>query len=317
MKKALVLEGGGSRGAYQVGAIKAFEELGVKFDIVTGASIGAINASLYASNNLETLYKLWMDVSYDLVIKSDTKDWSTGATRKILKESFVKGGLDSTPLNGLIYQYVDEAKLRSSPIKYGLVVTNVSKRLKMEELSIDEIEKGKIHEYIIASAAVFPLFKKSKINEDTYVDGGYRDNSPSNLAIKMGADEITVVSLAISVPRRRLKNKDIKVTIIKPSKSLGFVMDFSKERALKNIRYGYLDVMKHYNKVAGNYFSFHKDDEYNEILKLFSNDEKKMITIIEALGRKLKLNDDILYNINDFIKIIKDSKYSHKLTRYL
>ncbi len=111
--------------------------MGVKFDIVTGASIGAINASLYASNNLETLYKLWMDVSYDLVIKSDTKDWSTGATRKILKESFVKGGLDSTPLNGLIYQYVDEAKLRSSPIKYGLVVTNVSKRLKMEELSID------------------------------------------------------------------------------------------------------------------------------------------------------------------------------------
>ena len=48
MKRALVLSGGGSRGAYEIGAWQALRELGVRLDAVYGTSIGAINAALVA-----------------------------------------------------------------------------------------------------------------------------------------------------------------------------------------------------------------------------------------------------------------------------
>ena len=52
MNRALVLSGGGSRGAYEIGAWQALEELGVKFDGVYGTSIGAMNAALVAQGDL-------------------------------------------------------------------------------------------------------------------------------------------------------------------------------------------------------------------------------------------------------------------------
>ncbi|MBP3941474.1 MAG: patatin-like phospholipase family protein, partial [Christensenellaceae bacterium] len=48
-KKAVVLSGGGARGAYQAGAWKALRELDYQFDIVTGTSVGALNAAMMAS----------------------------------------------------------------------------------------------------------------------------------------------------------------------------------------------------------------------------------------------------------------------------
>ena len=59
MKQALVLSGGGARGAYQIGVWKALEELNIKCNIVTGASIGSINGALYTQGALKEAEKLW------------------------------------------------------------------------------------------------------------------------------------------------------------------------------------------------------------------------------------------------------------------
>ncbi|MEG1016631.1 MAG: patatin-like phospholipase family protein, partial [Oscillospiraceae bacterium] len=59
MKKALVLGGGGSKGAYECGAMRALRELGETFDIVTGTSIGALNGALYVQGDLESLEEMW------------------------------------------------------------------------------------------------------------------------------------------------------------------------------------------------------------------------------------------------------------------
>ena len=53
MKRALVLSGGGSRGAYECGAWQALRELNVRLDGVYGTSIGALNAALVAQGDLE------------------------------------------------------------------------------------------------------------------------------------------------------------------------------------------------------------------------------------------------------------------------
>ena len=69
-KIALVLAGGGSLGAYQVGAIKALTELGFTFDIVTGTSIGALNGAFYASGMMDEAEKLWNSITANKVMKN-------------------------------------------------------------------------------------------------------------------------------------------------------------------------------------------------------------------------------------------------------
>lgn len=58
MKYGLVLSGGGSKGAYESGCMKALQELGYHFDIVTGTSIGALNGLLVAQEELSKA--LWI-----------------------------------------------------------------------------------------------------------------------------------------------------------------------------------------------------------------------------------------------------------------
>ena len=69
MKYGLVLSGGGSKGAYESGCMKALQELGYHFDIVTGTSIGALNGLLVAQEDYQKLYELWDTLSLEKVLK--------------------------------------------------------------------------------------------------------------------------------------------------------------------------------------------------------------------------------------------------------
>ena len=65
MKRALVLAGGGSKGSYEAGFMKALKELGIDYQIVTGTSIGALNGCLLAQNDQDAMENLWqtLDIS--------------------------------------------------------------------------------------------------------------------------------------------------------------------------------------------------------------------------------------------------------------
>lgn len=69
MKRGLVLAGGGSKGAYQAGCIKALKELGYDFDLVTGTSIGALNGLLVVQEDYNTLYRLWDEITISEVLE--------------------------------------------------------------------------------------------------------------------------------------------------------------------------------------------------------------------------------------------------------
>lgn len=69
MSKALVLAGGGSLGAYQVGAVKCLLEKGERFDIITGTSIGALNGALLCTGDYEKLRTLWLEITPDKVMR--------------------------------------------------------------------------------------------------------------------------------------------------------------------------------------------------------------------------------------------------------
>ena len=68
---ALALEGGGAKGAYQIGAWKALREAGVKIDAVAGTSVGALNGSLIVMGDLEKAENIWENIRYSQVMDVD------------------------------------------------------------------------------------------------------------------------------------------------------------------------------------------------------------------------------------------------------
>ena len=70
MKYGLVLAGGGARGAYQIGVMRAIRELGIEISAVCGTSIGAINGALFAQGSYEKACEMWRDIRLENIIKS-------------------------------------------------------------------------------------------------------------------------------------------------------------------------------------------------------------------------------------------------------
>ena len=93
MKTALVLAGGGSRGAYQIGVWQALRELRITVDIVTGTSVGALNGALIAQDSFEEAVALWEEIDTSMVFDLNEKPSLTAYA----KEFFKKGGAGSAP----------------------------------------------------------------------------------------------------------------------------------------------------------------------------------------------------------------------------
>ena len=75
-KIALVLSGGGSRGAYQCGVWQALSELGIKIDIVVGVSVGAINGAMVVQGDVVKTTNLWREMATDMVFDVDAENIS-------------------------------------------------------------------------------------------------------------------------------------------------------------------------------------------------------------------------------------------------
>ena len=86
--------------------------------------------------------------------------------------------------------------------------------MKPLELEKKDIPQGMLGEYLLASAACFPAFQAKEIDGKKYIDGGYHDNMPINLALKMGADQIIAIDLESVGVSRRIKKGDQKIVLI-------------------------------------------------------------------------------------------------------
>ena len=298
MKTGLVLSGGGSTGAYQAGVIKALDEIGMKFDIVTGASIGSINGAMYVTGDIAKTYDMWKALSFKDIFDEDIKyDSQKDELDVILKyvKIATRGGAEPSNLKKLLMDKIDLDKFYNSKIEYGLTTVNFPS-LKLIKLTKDEIKREELFDYMIASSTVFPVFKLKKINNKKYVDGGVRDTMPYDLAIKMGAKKIVIVNISYffkyaKIPKKILKEYDI--TIIRPKNKTGPSLMFEGKQATKNMQYGYNDGMKTFGKLYGDKYTFkEKPDD---------------IKLVEYLGRTFKLDDSKIYSLNDFNKKIYKS----------
>lgn len=260
MPKALVLAGGGARGAYHIGAWQALIELGYKFDIVTGTSVGSLNGTLVALDKFDVAKSMWLSIGDRDVMEFPQKIVSK-QTVGFVKDFATKGGVSLAPLEEMITRFVSEDQVRASKCRYGLVTVNADTKTPLE-LTIDEIPQGKLVDYMLASSAFTPFLRPRTIDGEKYIDGGFYDNMPLNLAARMGAGEIVAVDLESLGPVRELDKEyaHIKVTHISSWHDLGNILEFNPKTAKRNIDLGYLDAYKAFDRLDGKAYAFKKGE---------------------------------------------------------
>lgn len=312
-KTALILGGGGARGAYEIGVWKACREEGITIDIVTGTSVGSINGAMVAQDDFDLAEQLWKEIDTAMVMdiqpqgkSKDPKEYEPDIERlspeevlTFIKGIFVNKGASTKGLEQLLRKYIDEDRVRNSRIEYGLVTAEMpsireKQILKGHWLFCEDIPKGKLHDFIMASASYFPAMQPHEINGVVYIDGGYVDIVPVSMAVKRGATKLIAVELNPENPltKRESKAHD-NLTWIKSSWDLGNILVFDKENARRIMGLGYLDGRKAFGRNVGNYFAFEKDSfSKDEVVnadcaaKVFGLDPLKIYSM-ESLNKEL------------------------------
>ncbi len=262
MKRALVLSGGGSRGAYECGAWQALKEMNIRLDAVYGTSIGAINAALVAQGDLDRCVRLWNTITLNQIIALDEDedfniDHMLHSKRDIipfLVENAKNLRMDITPLENLVRESIDEGRVRASGMELGIMVTHVPVPAGVP-MRLEDIPRGQLGDHLIASASCFPVFPVKNIGSERYIDGGFADNLPVGMALEDGADEVIAIDIHPQFTHPEYANLPC-LTVVHPLNDLGPFLDFSREVLDRSRRMGYYDTMKIYGRFDGVRYTF-------------------------------------------------------------
>ena len=231
---ALVLQGGGALGAYQVGVYQAMHEAGLEPDWVSGVSIGAVNSAIIAGNRpedrLERLTTFWTRIT-DRKVWLHTPDgdifrqmrnatsalYTTMlgqpgffATNKInpwLSPAGAKTATsyyDNAPLRETLLELVDFDLLNSKRCRFSVGAVNVASG---NFIFFDNHKHRIAPEHIMASGALPPAFAPVKIGTDYFWDGGIVSNTPLQHLLAQDDDinslvfQVDLFSAAGALPR--------------------------------------------------------------------------------------------------------------------
>lgn len=316
----LALEGGGARGAFHMGVIKAFLEEGYDIGGVTGTSIGALNGAVLVQGAFEEGFRIWENLTPSQLFDIDDEEY-----RKLIRRDFDREtalqfaariggiirnkGIDTSRLKQFLQGIIDEDKIRQSPMDFGLVTISLS-GLKPLELYKEDIPKGQMIDYLMASAN-FPGFRLKEIESKYYIDGGLYDNCPINLLARKGYREIYAVrTLGIGM-FRHIRYSDVKVTQILPSEPLGRIFDFSRDLIRRNLKMGYYDGLRVIRGLKGRKYCIKPVEEELMLRALYRVPEEQighlaslfglgqtgtrrmlLVKILPEIGGKLGLKDD-------------------------
>jgi len=218
--RALVLSGGGARGAYQAGALKyLIGDLGLRYDILCGISVGALNCGFLSmfSKEKET------DGLAELV-----NIWETISTEKVHKRWFPFGRLhclwekslyNSKPLMDLVRSRLDLNIVRNSGKMVGVGAVSLSTgKFRMFTQNDDSFVDG-----VLASSS-FPAFLTPiEIDGELWSDGGIKEVTPLQQAIDFGATEIDVIMCSPLKPSEAYNENDNTIDVA--MRSIGVMND--------------------------------------------------------------------------------------------
>lgn len=305
----LVLAGGGGKGAYQIGAWEAMREIGVRFDAIAGVSIGSINGALIAADDFKAATDLWNNISLDKGVNISkplpdpenlfsTKNWGV-----LFKEFIKNGGFDASPVKEFLSQYIDEEKVRSSKIPFGLVTVQMTQGMTGLELFINDIPKGQLIDYLLASSNI-PLANNIGPEGERFLDGGVYDNTPVAMLKKYGWNRLVVVDIStIKGVNHSLDFLNSNVVYIRPYNidDLGASFDFDSENVKMRMKMGYLDAKKAFSYLSGKIFYFSPKTFKNMVFEYGAD----AVMQLEELAYELKVERLCVYTQNQFLSAVK------------
>lgn len=298
----LVLEGGGAKGAYQIGAWKALKEAGIHIKGIAGTSVGALNGALICMGDLEKAENLWEHISYSKIMAVDDKVMEKIFKEKKISRDVLKdmmdyisdGGVDITPLKTLIAESVEEKKIQASPVDLYIHTFSVDE---MRELNVDlkEIDPEFIKDFLLASSYIFPIFKSEKLHGKTYIDGGAINNVPIDTLIEKDYKDIIVVRIFGIGREKRIKiPEDTTIYTIAPTVSLGSILDFNPRKSKMHLKRGYFDTMRAIYGLAGKiYYIDEQEKECYYLSQLTELSQEIYVYLADVYKLELKENREV------------------------
>lgn len=341
----LVLEGGGARGSYHIGAYKAILEEGIKIDGITGTSIGGLNAAMIIQGDFDICCDLWENISYSMVINTNDEEIDSLRQLKLNREDLKtlvdklkiiigERGFDISPFKELLDTHIDEDKIRNSPLDFGLVTVSLTD-FKAYEVFKEDIPYGELKDYLLASAYL-PVFKSEKLGGKVFLDGGFYDNLPFKMLQSKGYEKLILVRTHARGFTRKIDKANGNIIVISPSEDIGRTYTFEADTCKKNMELGYYDALRVFRKLKGQkyyvlpsedrayYFDLLlsiEDKKISEIKKLMhisdTMPDKRLLfeTIIPKLGSILGLNKDFTYE-DLFVGLLDRKAEEHKIERF-
>lgn len=315
----LVLDGGGARGAYQIGAWKALKEAGVKISAVAGTSVGALNGALICMDDLEKAEKIWSEMEFSRVMSVDD-DWmrqffqgeqKLGDILAELGRVFRDGGVDAAPLRKLIHENVDEEKIRGCGKEFFIVTFSLTD-MKELELSVSDIPEGRLEDFLLASAYLVGFKNEPMEDGKRYIDGGIFNNVPADVLVEKGYTDL--IEVRIYGPGREPRvslPEDGEMYQIGPRVKLGSIIEFDRERSRQNMKIGYYDAKRMLYGLEGIIYYIeqeHLDAWYERRMRDLTELEKRALAIVLKLpvsGTDKELYMGMLEAAAKFLRIPK------------
>lgn len=335
----LVLEGGGAKGSFQIGAWRALREAGIKIKGVSGVSVGALNGALICMDDPEKAEDIWHNINYSAVMDFNMNTGSILETAEEIKKLIKDRGVDITPLKKLLHETVDEEKIRNSHCELFATTFSVSD-MKLLNIDVKSASEGKMEEILLASA-FFPVFKTEKLSRKLYTDGGGFNNVPLDVLVDRGYQDVIVVRIYGPGYDREKKVKipeGTNIYHIAPREELGGVLEFDKKRSRKNMALGYLEASRLLYGLDGRRYYIYApyEEPYYfdrmmselELLKIYLEsvlDEEALAyldgyrfyteNVFPELARELKLKPDWDYK-DMYLAILEELAVTFKISRY-
>lgn len=293
----LVLAGGGGKGAYQVGVLKALKENGLLEDVaaISGASIGAVNAMLYAMEDMELMHNAWDDIEMETVFDIDLE---------MLAQN--RHYFSRNEMLAMISKYVDFNKLKTSKYKiYNSIARLVpgQEDLEVEYRLIQDYDEETIKKILLASTALPIVYEAVEIDGNFYRDGGICDNTPIKPLYDAGIRQFVVIALSRG-SYDFSKWPDAEFILIQPSHDIGSTIlgtiDFS-DRAIE-----YREMLGYKDGLRSIRTKFHPDVTYIKMEPVLAENDYNEIMMQLRVNNTYKAAEDrINSNISKFEELAK------------
>lgn len=254
----IVLAGGGTKGAYQAGALKALYELGLLDNVkcVAGTSIGSLNMMVCWGGSVEKLSILWHNVNEKDFV--DPQTLQELAAKYHSKEEILIDVLSGSTdmafsrdgLKNLLKANIDFNKISNSNIKFFATATEIDfLEAKARYFLLNDKDERDIIKRVLASSAIPVVYEAENIGGKIYLDGGLEDNVPIKPVYDEGIRKIIVVSLDSDYTVSGFEDAEIK--LIRPSQDiseglLNGALNFDQEHLDILFNLGYSDTMNYF-----------------------------------------------------------------------